>query len=261
MPSEEDAKPVKKEEEDEFLVNLKKKPNTANKAAKVKKEESKVKKEEADSDYEEPTVKKSSKKVAKKDESDDDFAKPTAKKSSEKSVMVQKKKKKRELQKKKGAKVVAQENGKKKERKVYDLPGQKRDPPEERDPLRIFYETLYKQVPNSEMAAFWMMENGLLSKEVAKKVYEKKLKRSQQQKLSSPMKSVVTIKKHADSVTIKRKTLSSPTVTEKKKTPDSKIASKQSKKWKKENDDDASAEETDDDFVLADSRAKKPRVA
>lgn len=42
-----------------------------------------------------------------------------------------KKKKKKEEQKKKGAKVVVQENGKKKERKVYDLPGQKRDPPEE----------------------------------------------------------------------------------------------------------------------------------
>lgn len=95
-----------------------------------------------------------------------------------------------------------------------------------------------------------MMESGLLSKEVAKKVYEKKLKRSQQQKLCSPMKSVVTVKKNANSVTIKRKTLSSSTVTEKKKTPDSKVASKQSKKRKKENDDDASAEESNGDFVL-----------
>ncbi|KAJ0479009.1 hypothetical protein HanRHA438_Chr13g0577841 [Helianthus annuus] len=43
----------------------------------------------------------------------------------------------------------------KKERKVYDLPGQKRDPPEERDPLRIFYESLYSQIPTSEMAAIW----------------------------------------------------------------------------------------------------------
>lgn len=68
---------------------------------------------------------------------------------------------------------------------MYDLPGQKRDSPEEvsfslflrisnkkfvlgflkllicleldlqRDPLRIFYETLYNQVPSSEMAAIW----------------------------------------------------------------------------------------------------------
>ncbi|KAL5999899.1 hypothetical protein ACLOJK_034576 [Asimina triloba] len=42
-----------------------------------------------------------------------------------------------------------------KEKKVYDLPGQKHDPPEQRDPLRIFYESLYKQLPESEMAAFW----------------------------------------------------------------------------------------------------------
>ncbi|KAK2416455.1 hypothetical protein QL285_038849 [Trifolium repens] len=37
-----------------------------------------------------------------------------------------------------------------KERKVYDLPGQKRDPPEERDPLRIFYESLQEQIPTGE---------------------------------------------------------------------------------------------------------------
>ncbi|KAF0910612.1 hypothetical protein E2562_003044 [Oryza meyeriana var. granulata] len=35
----------------------------------------------------------------------------------------------------------------KKEKRVYDLPGQKHDPPPERDPLRIFYESLYQQVP------------------------------------------------------------------------------------------------------------------
>ncbi|KAK2399274.1 hypothetical protein QL285_049116 [Trifolium repens] len=41
------------------------------------------------------------------------------------------------------------------EKKVYSLPGQKHDPPEERDPLRIFYESLSKQIPTSEMAEFW----------------------------------------------------------------------------------------------------------
>ncbi|MCO5551421.1 hypothetical protein L7F22_004924 [Adiantum nelumboides] len=35
----------------------------------------------------------------------------------------------------------------KKGKKVYELPGQKHDPPEERDPLRIFYESLYHQNP------------------------------------------------------------------------------------------------------------------
>ena len=69
------------------------------------------------------------------------------------------------------------------EKKVYTLPGEKHDPPEEvvliqsqicafsqkhvsnnwcyqwffwqREPLRIFYESLWKQIPTSEMAEFW----------------------------------------------------------------------------------------------------------
>ncbi|KAG8086584.1 hypothetical protein GUJ93_ZPchr0010g9720 [Zizania palustris] len=45
--------------------------------------------------------------------------------------------------------------GKKADKKVYSLPGQKFDPPEEREPLRIFYESLSKQIPSSEMAEFW----------------------------------------------------------------------------------------------------------
>ncbi|KAF8047844.1 hypothetical protein N665_2802s0005 [Sinapis alba] len=43
----------------------------------------------------------------------------------------------------------------KREKKVYSLAGQKYDPPEEREPLRIFYESLSKQIPGSEMAEFW----------------------------------------------------------------------------------------------------------
>lgn len=72
-----------------------------------------------------------------------------------------------------------QDDGKdKKNRKVYELPGQKHEPPEERDPLRIFYETLYEQRPTSEMAEFWMMEHGLLSPEKAKKAFNKKQKKT-----------------------------------------------------------------------------------
>ncbi|GLJ26390.1 hypothetical protein SUGI_0508760 [Cryptomeria japonica] len=76
----------------------------------------------------------------------------------------------------------------KKQRKLYDLPGQKRDPPPERDPLRIFYETLYEQIPTSEMAEFWMMEHGLLTPEKAKKTFEKKQKKHLQLKPGSPVK-------------------------------------------------------------------------
>ncbi|KAK6939344.1 hypothetical protein RJ641_028875 [Dillenia turbinata] len=145
----------------------------------------------------------------------------------------------------------------KKERKVYDLPGQKRDPPEERDPLRIFYETLYKQVPGCEMAAFWMMESGLLPKDEAKKVLEKKQKKSQQQNLSSPMKTVVSVRRSSDSVIIKKKTASSPDSTQKKKT-DSRAPSKQPKKCRVE--DSCSGEDFDDDFVLSKKPQKKQKI-
>lgn len=92
---------------------------------------------------------------------------------------MQKNKKEEEEKKKKGDNKGADQNAKKREKKVYKFTGQKRDPPEEvmifhceiyiilvqyvnlglfllqTDALRIFYETLYKQVPNSEMAAIW----------------------------------------------------------------------------------------------------------
>ncbi|KAL5729087.1 hypothetical protein ACHQM5_002087 [Ranunculus cassubicifolius] len=78
----------------------------------------------------------------------------------------------------------------KSQKKVYTLPGQKYDPPEEREPLRIFYESLSNQIPSSEMAAFWMMEHGLLSPDRAKKAYERKQKRQQQQRAGTPNKSL-----------------------------------------------------------------------
>ncbi|KAL8101653.1 uncharacterized protein LOC141686692 [Apium graveolens] len=77
----------------------------------------------------------------------------------------------------------------KREKKVYSLAGQKYDPPEEREPLRIFYESLSKQIPSSEMAEFWMMEHGLLSPDKAKKAYEKKQRKQKQLRLGIPIKS------------------------------------------------------------------------
>ncbi|KAJ8773622.1 hypothetical protein K2173_005868 [Erythroxylum novogranatense] len=75
------------------------------------------------------------------------------------------------------------------EKKVYSLPGQKYDPPDEREPLRIFYESLSKQIPSSEMAEFWMMEHGLLSPERAKKAHEKKQRKQKMQRMGTPIKS------------------------------------------------------------------------
>ncbi|KAJ3695685.1 hypothetical protein LUZ60_001062 [Juncus effusus] len=84
---------------------------------------------------------------------------------------------------------------KKTEKKVYSLPGQKHDPPEEREPLRIFYESLSKQIPSSEMAEFWMMEHGLLPHDKAKKAYERKQRKPSQFKISTPVKIAESSKK------------------------------------------------------------------
>ncbi|CAI8599847.1 unnamed protein product [Vicia faba] len=75
------------------------------------------------------------------------------------------------------------------ERKVYSLPGQKHDPPEEKEPLRIFYESLSKQIPTSEMAEFWLMEHGLLSLERAKKAFDKKQRKQKELRTGTPAKS------------------------------------------------------------------------
>lgn len=254
-------KPLKKEkvEEDDdddkclgSLLKNKKKP-TSNAGAQSKKhQESKVKKEEKfdqDDDFEGPIVKKTLSKVK-----DELSTQTSAKKNSAK---IDAKKRKNVKEEKENVGKSVEQNGNKRVKKVYDLPGQKRDPPEERDPLRIFYETLYEQVPNSQMAAFWMMEYGLLPKEEAKKVFEKKLKSSQQQKLGSPMKQVVNVKKSGGSVPIKKKVISSsPSPAPKKKTPETKGSSKPSKKRKNDEDSD---NESDDDFTLADRRWKKQK--
>lgn len=66
------------------------------------------------------------------------------------------------------------------EEEVLDyLPGQKHDRPGERDPLRIFYETLYQKAPDCELAETWMMEWGLLPPKIAEKVYETKFGQNQ----------------------------------------------------------------------------------
>ncbi|KAM3300869.1 hypothetical protein ACQJBY_041744 [Aegilops geniculata] len=91
-------------------------------------------------------------------------------------------------------------------KKVFSLTGQKFDTPDEREPLRIFYESLAKQIPSSEMAEFWLMEHGLLSPERAKKAYDRKLKRQQQIKSGTPIKSSnsTTITKHKPAETWKK---------------------------------------------------------
>ncbi|CAK0760227.1 hypothetical protein CVIRNUC_002754 [Coccomyxa viridis] len=56
----------------------------------------------------------------------------------------------------------------KRERKVYELPGQTKDTPPEVDPLRKFYMSLREQRPDSAIAAKWLLQVGLLPLEEAK---------------------------------------------------------------------------------------------
>ncbi|XP_073111520.1 uncharacterized protein [Elaeis guineensis] len=182
--ADEKVKPVKKEEEevDDDDDNI---PIAASRAKPVKKEEPK---EEKDDDDHLPLVLSKNKKrkpdapsKPKKGKLDGEEDQKIKKKGVGKSNAARSKAKKEDLEeqdekadkKKKKKKKVEEQKvvGKKgrgatsswKEKKVYDLPGQKHDPPEERDPLRIFYETLYQQVPNSEMAAFCFGSDGMIS--------------------------------------------------------------------------------------------------
>ncbi|KAL6527465.1 hypothetical protein OROGR_016555 [Orobanche gracilis] len=205
-----------------------------------------------------PKTKKEEKKP-KKEEEEEDFVKPTStgapKKIDNKGKMTKEEEEEEEEEeagkmKKKGGQASESKDVKKREKKVFDLPGQKRVPPEEREPLRIFYQTLYNQVPDSEMASTWMMESGLLPKEEANKVFDRKMKKDQNQKLGSPMKTI-TVKRKADSVTIEKRSAKSPvsTCTRIKKTTaatPSKMASQPSRKRKRK---DPSSE--DDKPVMA----------
>ncbi|XP_038885128.1 uncharacterized protein LOC120075630 isoform X1 [Benincasa hispida] len=121
------------------------------------------------------------------------------------------------------------------EKKVFNLPGQKYDPPEEREPLRIFYESLSKQIPASEMAEFWMMEHGMLSPEKAKKAYDKKLRRQKEQRTGTPIKSA--------------KPPSRPESSQKPQQPSKNGDMKAKKKIMNDSDDD-------DDFILSPKRRK-----
>ena len=54
------------------------------------------------------------------------------------------------------------------------MPGQKFPTPKEGDSLRIFYETLHKQRPESKLAERWILEHGLcLSLEEATKLHKR----------------------------------------------------------------------------------------
>ncbi|BFG18549.1 hypothetical protein CerSpe_048240 [Prunus speciosa] len=132
-----------------------------------------------------------------------------------------------------------------KEKKVYTLAGQKFDPPEEREPLRIFYESLSEQIPTSEMAEFWMMEHGLLSPERSRKAFEKKQRKQKQLRLGTPIKSTKPPSKPEST-----KPPSKPESSQRQQQQASKNGDVKGKKRViKESDDD-------DDFILSPKRRR-----
>ncbi|TVU17564.1 hypothetical protein EJB05_07340 [Eragrostis curvula] len=139
----------------------------------------------------------------------------------------------------------------KKERKVYELPGQKHDPPDERDSLRIFYESLYEQIPTSDMAATWLMEWGLLPLDVAKKVFEKK---QGQKQLKSPVKT--TSVKRIPASPAKKIT---PSSTKKTASAANNAGKTTSQKKRKPNSD--SDDEDDDDFMAPRAKTKRQKAS
>ena len=105
--------------------------------------------------------------------------KPAAKKPAVKKTTATKKKKATTKTKKKTAAKKKTKNASEDKEALtkYDLHGQKRDTPDEADPLRKFYASLRVQNPKSVMAETWLMEHGLLeSAEEQKNAYARFLK-------------------------------------------------------------------------------------
>lgn len=105
-----------------------------------------------------------------------------------------------------------------------------------------------------------MMESGLLPKEEANKIFEKKQKRTQAQRLSSPAKSASSVKRISQTTaTVKKNSLPSSPVSSNKKTAAVKVSAKQVKVRKDQ--DRGSDTDSDDNFVLASRVTKKSRAS
>ncbi|KAF3636783.1 putative beta-1,4-xylosyltransferase IRX9H-like [Capsicum annuum] len=112
----------------------------------------------------------------------------------------------------------------------------------EREPLRLFYESLSKQIPSSEMAEFWLMEHGLLSPERSKKAFEKKQRKQKQIRTGTPVKSPPP------------RPIISKAESSKKQQQVSKNGDIRAKKRLKR--DTSSDDDDDDDFILSPKRRK-----
>eukprot|EP00590_Aulacoseira_subarctica_P006875 CAMPEP_0172417676 /NCGR_PEP_ID=MMETSP1064-20121228/4208_1 /TAXON_ID=202472 /ORGANISM="Aulacoseira subarctica , Strain CCAP 1002/5" /LENGTH=131 /DNA_ID=CAMNT_0013156165 /DNA_START=29 /DNA_END=421 /DNA_ORIENTATION=+ len=99
--------------------------------------------------------------------------------------------------------IVKKETKKETKKEVEELkPGQKYPTPTPGFADRVFYETLLRQRPGSEMAQEWCVSYGVLPDDEAIKLYDKVMKRKKIKTGGSPSKSEVAAAKN----TKKRKT-------------------------------------------------------
>jgi len=71
------------------------------------------------------------------------------------------------------SKMIIQRKTSSQKKKTYEMPGQKKDTPHELDGGRIFYQSLRKQIPESEMAEEYLLSVGLLPRHIALKIVER----------------------------------------------------------------------------------------
>lgn len=106
------------------------------------------------------------------DSSDEEFLKPPVKKA--KRIKVKQIKKTTVKKKTKTKKKSAGTKTPKRTRKVYDMPGQRKETPSELNGLRIFYESCAEQCVGSKMAENWLLIHGLLPKKEAQRIMKEK---------------------------------------------------------------------------------------
>lgn len=102
----------------------------------------------------------------------------------------------------------------KRQRKVYDKPGQKKDTPEELDVLRMFYESWHTEMPDHPMPEEWCMIHGIFDMKKQVQVAKKYVKTSA--KTATKRKKPATKKKTTKKKTTKKKTTKKKTNTKKK---------------------------------------------
>jgi len=110
---------------------------------------------------------------------------------------ISKPKKSKKKKEKKATKKRASNKKTTKPKKKYDMPGQKKDTPNELNGARIFYETLREQIPESKMAEDWLLKYGLLPLEEAKAIVEAQQK--------SKGKSSTYVRPRTKAMTVKKK--------------------------------------------------------